>query len=112
MYGVKRGEKLEIILKSYLSLSNRAEKIAEKLTTERGVNAELYENDSLEWILVPSFQFAYKIIVRTFVFLRFKIFLLLFRTLEKRKIWLFFLYRLKNFAMPYRRSRCKILYQS
>ena len=31
--------------------SNHAEKIAERLVTERGVNAQLYESDSLEWIL-------------------------------------------------------------
>ncbi len=30
---------------------NRAEKIAEKLATERGANSELYENNPLEWIL-------------------------------------------------------------
>lgn len=48
------GEKPEIISKAYLSLSNRAEKMAEKLAAERGVNAELYENDSLEWILATE----------------------------------------------------------
>ena len=48
------GEKPEIISKAYLSLSNRAEKMAEKLATERGVNAELYEKDSLEWILATE----------------------------------------------------------
>ena len=32
----------------YKSLS---EKLAEKLTAERGENEELYKNDSLEWIL-------------------------------------------------------------
>ena len=30
---------------------NRAEKLAEKLAAERGVNEELYKNDSLDWIL-------------------------------------------------------------
>jgi hypothetical protein len=34
--------------------SNRAEKLAEKLATERGVNTELYEKDSLEWILATE----------------------------------------------------------
>lgn len=48
------GKKPEIISKAYLSLSNRAEKMAEKLAAERGVNAELYENDSLEWILATE----------------------------------------------------------
>ena len=48
------GENLAITSKSYLSLSNRAETIAEKLAAERGVNAELYESDSLEWILATE----------------------------------------------------------
>ena len=34
--------------------SNRAEKMAEKLVAERGVNAELYESDPLEWILATE----------------------------------------------------------
>ena len=45
-------DELEEYLTGYqLAYSYRAEKIAEKLATEHGVNAELYENDSLEWIL-------------------------------------------------------------
>ena len=31
--------------------SNRAEKMAEKLAAERGVDDNLYKDDSLEWIL-------------------------------------------------------------
>ena len=51
---VEEGE-LEEYLTGYQSAySNRAEKMAEKLATERGVNAELYENDSLEWILATE----------------------------------------------------------
>ena len=47
-------EKPKIISKAYLSLSNRAEKMAEKLAAERGVNAQLYESDPLEWILATE----------------------------------------------------------
>ena len=48
---LKKGE-LERYLTGYQTVySNRAEKLAEKLATERGVNEELYKKDSLEWIL-------------------------------------------------------------
>ena len=48
---LKKGE-LERYLTGYQTVySNRAEKLAEKLAAERGVNEELYKNDSLEWIL-------------------------------------------------------------
>ena len=47
----QKGE-LENYLTGYqTAYSNRAEKLAEKLSAERGVNEELYKNDSLEWIL-------------------------------------------------------------
>ena len=47
----EKGE-LENYLRGYqTAYSNRAEKLAEKLSAERGVNEELYKNDSLEWIL-------------------------------------------------------------
>ncbi len=48
---VEKGELEEYLTGYQIAYSNRAEKIAEKLATERGVNAQLYENDSLEWIL-------------------------------------------------------------
>ena len=48
---LKKGE-LERYLTGYHTVySNRAEKLAEQLATERGVNEELYKKDSLEWIL-------------------------------------------------------------
>lgn len=43
---------LEEYLNGYqTAYSNRAEKIAQELSSERGVNEELYNQDSLEWIL-------------------------------------------------------------
>lgn len=43
---------LEEYLTGYQSAySNRAEKMAEKLAAERGVDDNLYKTDSLEWIL-------------------------------------------------------------
>lgn len=43
---------LEEYLTSYQkSYSQRAEKIFEKLLLKRGISKELYEKDSLEWIL-------------------------------------------------------------
>ena len=43
--------KLDAYLTSYQkSYSPRAEKIFEKLLLKRGINKELYEKDSLEWI--------------------------------------------------------------
>lgn len=44
--------KLEEYLTSYQkSYPQRSEKIFEKLLLKRGINKELYEKDSLEWIL-------------------------------------------------------------
>lgn len=34
-----------------IAYSNRAEKMAKEMASERGVNEELYNQDSLEWIL-------------------------------------------------------------
>ena len=51
---VEKGELEESLTGYQLAYSNRAEKMAEKLATERGVNAELYESDSLEWILATE----------------------------------------------------------
>jgi len=43
---------LEKYLEGYQRFySNRAEKLAEELSEERGVTEELYQNDPLEWIL-------------------------------------------------------------
>ncbi|MBR3050247.1 MAG: TnpV protein [Selenomonadaceae bacterium] len=48
---VEEGD-LEDYLNGYQeAYSSRAEKMAEELATERGVNAELYKSDSLTWIL-------------------------------------------------------------
>ena len=45
-------KELEKYLEGYQRLySNRAEKLAEELSAERGVTEELYQNDPLEWIL-------------------------------------------------------------
>ena len=45
-------QELEKYLEGYQRLySNRAEKLAEELSEERGVTEELYQNDPLEWIL-------------------------------------------------------------
>ena len=51
---VEKGELEEYLTGYQLAYSNRAEKIAEKLAAERGINTELYENDSLEWILATE----------------------------------------------------------
>ena len=48
---VEKGELEEYLIGYQKAYSNRAEKMAEKLAAERGVNAELYESDPLEWIL-------------------------------------------------------------
>lgn len=46
---------LEEYLTNYQkAYSNRAEKMAEELAAERGVNEELYKRDSLEWILATE----------------------------------------------------------
>lgn len=43
---------LERYLKGYQTLySNRAEKMFDKISAERGVDEALYKKDSLEWIL-------------------------------------------------------------
>ena len=43
---------LEEYLNGYqIAYSNRAEKMAKEMASERGVNEELYNQDSLEWIL-------------------------------------------------------------
>jgi len=45
-------KELEKYLEGYQRLfSNRAEKLAEELSEERGVTEELYQDDPLEWIL-------------------------------------------------------------
>ena len=51
---VEEGELEEYLTGYQVAYSNRAEKMAEKLATERSVNAELYEKDSLEWILATE----------------------------------------------------------
>ena len=49
---LKETGELEEYLNGYqTAYSNRAEKMAQELSSERGVNEELYNNDSLEWIL-------------------------------------------------------------
>lgn len=48
---VEEGELEEYLTGYQVAYSNRAEKMAEKLAKERGVNEELYKKDSLEWIL-------------------------------------------------------------
>ena len=48
---LEKGELEEHLTNYQKAYSNRAEKMAEKLATERGVNAKLYESDPLEWIL-------------------------------------------------------------
>ena len=46
---------LEVYLTSYqVAYSNRAEKMSEELAAERGINEELYKNDSLAWILATE----------------------------------------------------------
>ena len=51
---VEEGELEEYLTSYQKSYSNRAEEMAKKLAAERGVNAELYENDPLEWILATE----------------------------------------------------------
>ena len=51
---VEKGELEEYLTGYQLAYSNRAEKMAEKLAAERGINAELYESNSLEWILATE----------------------------------------------------------
>lgn len=48
-------DELEEYLTGYqTAYSSRAEKMAEKLTAERGVDDKLYIEDSLEWILASE----------------------------------------------------------
>lgn len=51
---LEEGDLEEYLTNYQKAYSNRAEKMAEKLAAERGVNAELYERDSLEWILATE----------------------------------------------------------
>ena len=51
---VEKGELEEYLTGYQVAYSNRAEKMAEKLAKERGVNEELYKKDSLEWILTTE----------------------------------------------------------
>ena len=51
---VEEGELEEYLTSYQKAYSNRAEKMAEKLAAERGVNSELYESDPLEWILATE----------------------------------------------------------
>ena len=48
---VEEGELEEYLMSYQKAYSNRAKEMAEKLAAERGVNAELYKSDPLEWIL-------------------------------------------------------------
>ena len=48
---LEKGELEEYLTSYQKSYSQRAEKIFEKLLLKRGINKELYEKDSLEWIL-------------------------------------------------------------
>jgi len=51
---LEKGELEEYLTSYQKAYSNRAEKMAEKLAAERGVNSELYESDPLEWILATE----------------------------------------------------------
>ena len=49
---LKETGELEEYLTGYqIAYSNRAEKMAKEMSEERGVNEEMYNQDSLEWIL-------------------------------------------------------------
>lgn len=48
---IERGKLEEYLTNYQIAYSNRAEKMSEKLSEERGVTEELYQNDPLEWIL-------------------------------------------------------------
>lgn len=48
---IERGKLEEYLTNYQVAYSNRAEKMSEKLSEERGVTEELYQNDPLEWIL-------------------------------------------------------------
>ena len=46
---------LEEYLNGYqIAYSNRAEKMANEMASERGVNEKLYKQDALEWILATE----------------------------------------------------------
>ena len=48
---LEKGDLEEYLTSYQKSYSQRAEKIFEKLLLKRGISKELYEKDSLEWIL-------------------------------------------------------------
>ena len=48
---LEKNELDEYLTGYQIAYSNRAEKMAEKLAAERGVDDNLYKTDSLEWIL-------------------------------------------------------------
>ena len=48
---LEKGELEEYLTSYQKSYSQRAEKIFEKLLLKRGISKELYEKDSLEWLL-------------------------------------------------------------
>ena len=48
---IERGKLEEYLTNYQVAYSNRADKMSEKLSEERGVTEELYQNDPLEWIL-------------------------------------------------------------
>ena len=47
----KTGEIEEYLMGYQVAYSNRADRLAQKLSEERGINDELYKKDALEWIL-------------------------------------------------------------
>ena len=51
---VEKDELEEYLTGDQTAYSTRAEKMAEELAAERGVNEELYKSDSLEWILTTE----------------------------------------------------------
>ena len=50
----EEGELEEYLTGYQIAYSNRAEKMANEMASERGVNEELYTQDSLEWILATE----------------------------------------------------------
>ena len=48
---LEKGELAEYLTSYQKSYSQRAEKIFSKLLLKRGINEELYEKNSLEWIM-------------------------------------------------------------
>lgn len=51
---VEKNELEEYLTGYQLAYSSRAEKMSEELAAERGINEELYKNDSLAWILATE----------------------------------------------------------